>query len=119
MTEITGLTSEAKQSQTLVLPNGGLVPFYMEYWDRQQGWYITMSYPNWDGVENRRLVVSPNMLRASKNIIPFGLALTTLNGYEPVFITDFTTGRATLYLLDEDDVQYYENLLTQDYLMIV
>ena len=115
MTEITGLTADAKQAQTLILADGSKAPFYMEYWDGQQGWYFTMSYPGWTGVTNKRLVVSPNMLRNSRNIIPFGLALKTIDGYEPIFINDFISGRAKLYLLNEADVAYYESVLTKNY----
>jgi hypothetical protein len=118
MIQVTGLTADAKQSQTLVLPDGSLAPFYMEYWDNQEGWFFTMSYGTaWSGVMNKRLVVSPNMLRAYRNIIPFGLALTTIDGYEPVFINDFINGRATLYLLDQTDIFYYEGVLTENYLL--
>jgi hypothetical protein len=118
MTEITGLTADANQSQNLILPDGSSAPLTLTYMDNQQGWFISLSYPGWSGCTNRRLVVNPNMLRAFRSIIPFGLALSTTDGYEPIFITDFISGRASLFLLNADDVQNYENILTQDYLLV-
>lgn len=118
MTEITGLTADVNQSQNLILPDGSAAPFSMTYMDNQQGWFFTLTYPNWTGVTNKRMTVSPNMLRSYRGVIPFGLALVTTDGYEPIFITDFLTGRATLFLLNSSDVSQYESLLTQDYQIV-
>lgn len=118
MNLITGLTSDANQSQNLILPDGSSAPFTMTYIDNQQGWFFGISYGSNFSLINRRLVVNPSLLRPWRGIIPFGLALMTTDGYEPIFITDFTSGRASLYLLDADDVQNYENILTANYQLI-
>lgn len=118
MNLITGLTSTVNQAQNLILADGTNAPFSMTYMDNQQGWFFKISYGNNFFLKNRRLVVSPNMLRAWRGIIPFGLALSTNDGYEPIFISDFISGRAALYLLDATDVQNYENILTSNYQLI-
>lgn len=115
---ITGLTSDPNQAQNIILLDGSNVPFSMTYFDNQQGWFFNLSYGSNFSLFNRRLVVSPNMLRTWRNIIPFGLALMTTDGYEPIFITDFISGRASLYILDTDDVQNYENILNSNYELI-
>lgn len=117
MRQITGLTSDANQSQNIILPDGSNAPFSMTYFDNQQGWFFNLSYGANFSLVNRRLVVSPNMLRPWRGIIPFGLALMTTDSYEPIFITDFISGRAILYVLDSNDVQHYENILTSDYIL--
>jgi hypothetical protein len=110
MTEITGLTLAPKQSLTLILLDGTQVPFYMEYIDGQQGWFYSITYGNW-GSTYRRMVVSGNMLRGFRNIIPFGLGCMTSDGYEPIMINDFANNRASLFLLDSTDVLAIESIL--------
>ncbi len=51
------------------------------------------------------------MLRQFRNIIPFGLACVIADGFEPVYQDDFTSGRASLYLLNEADVAEVETLI--------
>jgi hypothetical protein len=48
------------------------------------------------------------MLRAFRNILPFGLACTVADGMEPVFLTDFSEGRASIYLLQAEDIDTVE-----------
>ena len=110
MTQITGINTNAKQTFTLVLANGGQASLYMEYMNGQQGWYYSISYGTWASTY-RRMVVTGNMLRAFRNIIPFGLAVQTTDGYEPIFINDFQNGRASLFLLDQADVTQFESIL--------
>jgi hypothetical protein len=112
MTEITGITLDPKQNMTLVLPDNSTAPFYLEYIDSQQGWFFSISYgSNWTGVTYQRIVTGANMLRAYRNIIPFGLGCMTTDGLEPIFISDFFNGRASLFILDSIDVQSFEGIL--------
>ena len=111
MTQITGITANAKQTLTLVLPNGGQATLYLEYMEGQQGWFYSISYGTWSATY-RRLVVTANMLRGFRNIIPFGLGIMTTDGYETLFINDFVNGRASLFLLDQDDVNTFEGILS-------
>lgn len=111
MTQITGITTTAKQTLTLVLPNGGQSQLYLEYMEGQQGWFYSISYGVWSATY-RRLVVTANMLRAFRNIIPFGIGLMTSDGYEPLFINDFQNGRAQLFLLNQSDVATFEGILS-------
>jgi hypothetical protein len=111
MTEITGITLEAKQNFTLILEDGSQAPLYMEYIDQNYGWNMSVSYPGWSGITYQRMTVNANMLRRWSNIIPFGLAIITNDGYEPILISDFYSGRASLFLLNADDVQTYETYL--------
>jgi len=62
-------------------------------------------------LNNYRVVVSPNCLRAFRGVIPFGIACDTTDGYEDLFINDFSNGRASLYLLNSDDVKSVEDII--------
>lgn len=111
MKQITSLIDSAKQSLTLVLDSGTNVPMTLTYVPSQKGWFYSLTYGDF-GVTNRRLVVSPNCLRAFRDIIPFGLACLSLDGYEPIYQDDFSSGRITLFVLNEQDVVETETLIT-------
>jgi hypothetical protein len=95
---------------TLKLISGDFVGLKLVYMESQQGWYYSLTYGNFI-LNNRRLVVGVNMLRAFRGLIPFGFACTTKDGYEPVFKTDFSSGRAKFFLLDSIDIQSVETVL--------
>lgn len=105
------ISDKPKQNFKLTLDSGAFVDFYLRYVDNQRGWVYSMTYGTSFAIYNRRIVTSQNMLRAFQNIIPFGLACATKDGYEPVLQTDFSLKRAQLYLLNSSDVQQMETEL--------
>lgn len=108
MTLIDAVTNQPNQQINLILPDTTIVPFILQYMDGNQGWFFSMPSLN---INNMALVVSPNCLRDFRRVIDFGLALDTNDGYESVFINDFTNGRASLYLLDAEDVADVEAII--------
>jgi hypothetical protein len=107
--QVINFTADANQNIVLVLGDGTSVNLTLNYFAGQQGWFYSFNYN--DGqflVNNRRLVTSPNMLSQFKNIIEFGFAVTTSDGYEPIYIDDFVTGRAKFYILESSDVAVIE-----------
>lgn len=106
---ISSITKDANQIITLVLDDGSRMILTLVYKDNQQGWFYSISYGTVFNCNNRRIVTSPNMLRAFRDIINFGLACMSSDGYEPVFIDDFSTERAKLYILNSTEVQYVED----------
>ena len=82
----------------------------MWYSFNQQGWFYSFTYGNYT-LNNRRMISSSNMIRALKNVLPFGLACLMTDRYEPVFIDDFQNGRAVLCTLNPTDVALVESLL--------
>lgn len=112
MKKISAITSDAKQSLNLILDDSSRVSMNINYIPSQAGWFYSLAYGDSFLVRNRRLVNSPNMLRAFRNIIPFGLACTVIDGYEPVYQDDFTGGRVSLFLLNQDEVAEVETLIT-------
>lgn len=111
MTLINAITQQPGQKIDLILPDNSVVTdFTMQYMDVNQGWFFSLTYGTFV-INNMRVTVSPNILRASRRVIPFGLALDTLDGYESLFINDFSNGRASLYLLNPADVQSVEDII--------
>ncbi len=106
------LTTQPRQSQTLVLPDGSLLNLAIYFIPMQFGWFIpSMVYGNFV-LNGLRITVSPNMLRQFKNQIPFGLSCVS-NGQnrEPSQQQDFSSGAFSLFLLDKTEVNQYEELL--------
>ena len=87
----------------IVGENGETIDFTIEYKPTQEEWYFSLIYGT-TIINGRKVCNFPNMLRQWKNIIPFGLACVISDGGEPNFLEDFTTGRATLLLLNAQDV---------------
>ena len=110
MLQITTITDSPYQTLVLKLENGQPLQITLRYSYLQKGWYYSLIYGSYT-VNNRRLIYSANMLRQIRNIIPFGLACLMTDLYEPVFIEDFISGRATLYTLNLDDVALVESSL--------
>jgi hypothetical protein len=104
-TQITTLTADANQNIVIVLPDGTKINMTLNYFAGQQGWFYSFNYNNSQFVvNNRRLITGPNMLSQFQNIIEFGFAVTTTDGYEPVFIDDFISGRASFFVLTQLDI---------------
>ncbi len=111
MKQINSITDDAKQSLAIILEDGSRVQTTLNYIAAQNGWFYSFIYGDFTS-NNRRLVNSPNMIRQFRNILPFGLACLVTDGYEPVYIDDFTSGRVTLFVLNEEDVLETETLIT-------
>lgn len=107
---ITSFTTDPFQKLALILDDGSKVDFSLQYITNQLGWYYSFTYGSF-AVNNRRLVTSPNMIRAFRGFLPFGLAVTTTDGLEPIYIDDFISGRASFYLLNSEDVADVEALI--------
>lgn len=108
MYKINSLGSEPKQEITVLLSDNSRIPLYFEYRANQLGWFFGFEY-NEQKYTNIRLTTSYNILRGYRNWLPFGLRCDTLDGLEPMDITDFTSGYASLYVLTPQDVNTTES----------
>ena len=108
MRQITDITSDAKQKYDIILDDNSVVELTLEYIDSKQGWIFSVTRNDFT-VNQRNLVVSPNVLRQFRNYIPFGLAVFSTDKLEPAFIDDFTNDRISLYILNESDLDYLED----------
>jgi hypothetical protein len=113
MNQITGITSYAGQTFTMILTDGSQFTFTMVYKPRQFGWFISsLTYEAFQ-VHGMRICAGINILRQFRNQIPFGLVCTCPDR-EPTQATDFLSGIANLYVMNETDVDEYEELLLND-----
>lgn len=103
------LGNEPKQEITVMLDDNTRIPLYFEYRPNQIGWFFGFEYNN-NKYENIRLTTSYNILRAYRNWLPFGLRCDTLDKLEPMDLTDFSSGYASIYVLTPEDVNTTESM---------
>jgi hypothetical protein len=108
MKEITNITSDAKQKFDIVLDDNSILELTIEFMDSQQGWKYSFTRNDFI-VNDRRLVVGVNLLRTFKNIIPFGMAVSSVDNLDPSFIDDFTAERVKIFILNENDLAYLDS----------
>ena len=112
MQQVTAITDDSLQNLGIILEDGSTVQMTLQYIPAQQGWFYSLSYGSFK-VNLMRIVVSPNMIRKYRNIVAFGFAVTTKDGYEVIKQSDFVSGRAKMYVLNSTDVISVETLITK------
>lgn len=103
MYEVSNITSSPNQSFTIIVNDTIEINFALEYRANQAGWFFSFTY-NEQTYSNIRLATSYNIFRGYRSWLPFGLRVDTVDMGEPMDIDDFSTGYATLYILDKQDV---------------
>jgi len=101
------ITAQAYQRFALTGNPGQRTVATLRYLPSQEIWSLDIEYNDFT-LRGIAITQSPNMLRAYKNLIPFGLVCQTIDGLDPMFIDDFATQRARLYLLTADEVEEIE-----------
>lgn len=112
MYQVSQITTNARQQQTLILYDGSQLNIEMYFSLLQQGWFFTSLTWNTFTLEGLRITNSPNMLYQWKNILTFGLACFSTDDREPSLIQDFSSGNSILYILNATEVLYYSELLS-------
>lgn len=108
---ITQVTSDVSQARTVTIPSGDTFTLQIRFVPLQLGWFITnLTYKDF-GLNGYRIFTSPNILRHYENQLPFGIACLTQDGFEPSLQTDFSTGYAGLFLLSQDEVKEWSDIL--------
>lgn len=101
------ITDEAFQRFAMTGNPGQRVIVTMRFLASQELWMMDVEYNDFI-LRGIVMTQSPNMLRAYKNIIPFGLTVQSIDGIDPHFITDFSDQRCRLYLLTPEEVNEIE-----------
>jgi hypothetical protein len=112
MNQIVTLSDDADQQVFYALPDGTVATLQFTYRAGLQRWSFSVSYtgPNASlDLNGVVLCVHPNTLRQWKNLIPFGMAVVSLDGYDPVALNDFTTGRIQIFMLTQSEVAMVES----------
>jgi hypothetical protein len=110
MYDVNQISSDAKQSQSLYLPDGTAILVSFEYIPLQLGWFMNITYGNFI-LNGMRVTTSPNLLHQYRNIIPFGLCVTMVGNAEPTNQQDFASGNAKMYILTSAECTQYEAYL--------
>lgn len=100
MIQVTDLTEAGYQETSVVLADGTTATLKLAFRPATQHWDVSVSREGKviNGVE---VTLHPNLLRAYRNTLPFGLACTSKDGVDPFDPADFSSGRVTLYVLDD------------------
>lgn len=107
MRQLDRLTSDPAQRYTVVTDTGVTFQLTLKFMPRIGGWAFSIIYAD-TTINDMLLVASPNLLRQWINIFPFGLAITSTDTLDPLYVDDFTTGRIKLYVLSEAEVAQVE-----------
>lgn len=110
MRYISAISDDANQKMTVVMEDGSKAVLELSYKENQRGWFMTIT---WGAVViyNIRLVTGPNLLRKFRNVLTFGICITTTDMLEPINKDDFSTGRAEMYTLSQDDLLTVEDTI--------
>lgn len=74
------------------------------YNQTRQGWFVDI-YSEKFQLFGIRITSVPNILMQWQNKLGFGLAVKCEQNSEPMFYEDFTAKRASLYILEPDDLE--------------
>lgn len=109
MRYINKLNSDPFQTAYLTGNAGQRIRMDLRYNPTQKVWMADFSLGTFT-INGISVVKSPNLLRNYRNIIPFGLVVTTADGQDPRNVEDFSTQYAAMYLLTKDEVEEMERL---------
>lgn len=109
---IQNITNDSAQTQNLILEDGSFFTITIYFVPMQYGWFISsLTYGDFT-LNGLRICNSPNLLHQFKNILPFGIACVSPSEREPSQQQDFVAGASNLYVLTSDEVQDYEDYLS-------
>lgn len=107
---INNLTDFPRQSFQVPIDTGEFVQFNLYFFVTQKSWFFDFTYNNYTAKCNR-VVLTPNALRHLKKIIPFGVAFEADGYVEPFALTDFSSGRVKMYILNSEEVEEIESTI--------
>lgn len=110
MRKINIIGNELRQNFQFQIETGNQIEFELEYRPQQLGWFMSLKYNQYEFREIR-LTVCDNLLRRARNYLPFGIAVKTTDGYEPLSQDDFASGYAKFYVLDKTEVGLVEDIV--------
>jgi len=105
--QITTISTDADQLIYMTLDDGSVLSMEFIYRPAIQRWSLNISHPKLT-LNGFVLCVGPNILRQWRKLIPFGLAVTSSDGQDPVDINDFEFGRISLFLLSASEIDQTE-----------
>ena len=108
MKQIATLSSDADQLVYMILDDGTTLSLEFVYRPAIQRWSLSLVHSKLT-LNGYNLCLGPNILRQWKKLVPFGLAVTSTDGEDPVDVSDFESGRISVFLLSEDETAQVES----------
>jgi hypothetical protein len=103
MLKLTGIS--ASPSQTFRTPiDQGIITFTLSFRPGIAMWFLNIEFGD-KTINGLRVCRNANLLYQYQKTLPFGLFVGTDGGVEPNKIDDFSTGRFTLNVMNESDVE--------------
>lgn len=98
---INNLTAAAVQTSTALLSDGSAVTLTFRYRPAVQRWTVDVERGTFIA-RGIGLATNPNLLRLWRRVIPFGLAVSTVDGTDPFMADDLAAPapRVTVTMLD-------------------
>lgn len=107
MQQLNNLTDAADQLMTIILDDSSVVQIEIIYRSGIQRWIANVTHPLLT-LEGLNLCFFPNMLRAWRNVIPFGLMVTSTTGLDPMNLEDWVNNNNQLFVLNAAEVAQVE-----------
>lgn len=99
-----GVSAEPIQEHTLPVPGyADSAILTLEYRPDQYAWFFSVTWGEW-GINNVRLTTDPNILRQYSRVLPFGFAVLSSDGADPLFVDSFSTVVCEMYMIDAADI---------------
>ena len=112
MNLIPSISNAARQEFFVRIPDYGRVKFRMEYSAMQKGWFMDIESEG-HTVKKIRVVSSLNMLRCCEYVLGWGMACQVDGGRDPIYIDDFSTGRAAFFILNAEEIDEINQVFLQ------
>lgn len=107
MRQIDNLSDDASQQVQVILDDGTLAVVALRYLASGQRWVADVTRGEFS-VKSIGLCQHPNLLRAYRQVIPFGLMCSAVDDVDPAYIQDWVNGRCSLQILTAEEVQAVE-----------
>lgn len=107
---IDAITDYPFQQMTVIGENRERISLTLQYMAFQQLWRMDVSYDE-TTIKGILCVQSENILRQWKEILPFGIMIRSKDSLDPLFLNDFSSGRISLFLLNDNEASQIEDAL--------
>lgn len=104
---LNSLSDAADELITVPLPDGSVLQLEFIYRAGIQRWSMNVSHPLLT-LNNFNLAMGPNILRQWRNLVPFGMAVDSTIGLDPMNLEDFVNGYSLVYVLSAAEVAQVE-----------
>ena len=107
MNLIKSITDNANQIFSVSISGYSNAQITLNYKSNQNAWFMSIVWGSFE-INNMLISVGYNILRQFKNQIPFGIAINSTTGTDPLFVDSWLLGYNNFYVLDSTDVAFME-----------